>query len=298
MGWIVHPVETPAQRKAVRRIQLTVLGMAVAWASAVGLLTNRQRALLYPAPVVDVAAELARAPRLGVRPFDPSSALDGRDAPPTLLKDGATTVKAWVSQPTLVASPVKGTVVVFHGNADRALNRSVYAQTLGPMGYRVVLAEYPGYATFPGVPSETSLSGANNALLDAVHRRFPGPVYLVGESLGAAAAARAVQDRGNLVSGVVLITPWDSLLAVAKERYRWAPVAALLQDRYDSVHALHAFTGPVTVVAAQEDRTIPPAHAQALFDALPTARKRMLVVPGGHTSWTLPEDFWATTLAP
>ncbi|HLA27245.1 MAG TPA: hypothetical protein VJZ49_05070 [Syntrophales bacterium] len=38
---------------------------------------------------------------------------------------------------------VKGTVIVFHGNAGTAADRVYYATALGSIGYRVILAEYP-----------------------------------------------------------------------------------------------------------------------------------------------------------
>jgi uncharacterized protein len=43
-----------------------------------------------------------------------------------------------------IAKP-KGTVIVFHGNAGKAADRTYYIETLSALGYRVVLAEYPLY---------------------------------------------------------------------------------------------------------------------------------------------------------
>ncbi|MEM7291952.1 MAG: alpha/beta hydrolase [Pseudomonadota bacterium] len=51
-------------------------------------------------------------------------------------------------------TPAKGTVVVFHGNAGEALDRNYYRDALTPLGYRVVLAQYPGYGGRDGAPTE------------------------------------------------------------------------------------------------------------------------------------------------
>ena len=48
----------------------------------------------------------------------------------------------------------RGTILVFHGNAGNALDRSYYATALNRLDYRVVLAEYPGYGSRPGKTSE------------------------------------------------------------------------------------------------------------------------------------------------
>ncbi len=51
----------------------------------------------------------------------------------------------------------KGTIIVFHGNAGSAINRIYYLQALEKLGYRVILAEYPGYGARDGFPSETTM---------------------------------------------------------------------------------------------------------------------------------------------
>lgn len=45
-------------------------------------------------------------------------------------------------------------MIVFHGNAGAAIDRSYYVDALTPLGYRVVLAEYPGYGGRSGQPRE------------------------------------------------------------------------------------------------------------------------------------------------
>jgi pimeloyl-ACP methyl ester carboxylesterase len=46
---------------------------------------------------------------------------------------------------TLQVNTIKGTIVIFHGNAGTAADRIYYVNTLTHLGYRVILAEYPGY---------------------------------------------------------------------------------------------------------------------------------------------------------
>jgi len=58
---------------------------------------------------------------------------------------------------TIPPADVKGTVLVFHGNAGAALHRIYYIEALQHLGYRVILAEYPGYGIRSGSPSEKTL---------------------------------------------------------------------------------------------------------------------------------------------
>lgn len=62
----------------------------------------------------------------------------------------------------------QGTVVVFHGNAGSALNRTPYVAALTPLGYRVLLAKYPGYGARDGELGEKSL------MADAASTEAPG----------------------------------------------------------------------------------------------------------------------------
>src|SRR5690606_22871894 len=146
-----------------------------------------------------------------------------------------------------------------------------YAETLAPLGLRVLLAEYPGYGPRPGALGEESLVADAVQTIAAARQAFGEPLLLVGESLGAglaAAAARAAgADAG--ISGLLLITPWDRLANVAAYHYPWLPVTWLLKDRYDSAANLAAARLPVTVVVASNDEIVPARFGIALHEGLP-----------------------------
>ena len=181
--------------------------------------------------------------------------------------------------------PARGTVVVFHGNAGHAGHRAYFAHALAPLGWRVVLAEHPGYGPRGGTPSEASLVGDARQTLALARQAWQGPLLVAGESLGAAVAAGAVADHADAVSGVLLITPWDRLAQVAAVHYPWLPVKWLLRDEYDNVAYLASFPKPVAVAVAEHDRIVPARLGQALHAAL-SGPKRLLVIPGsGHNDW-------------
>lgn len=182
-----------------------------------------------------------------------------------------------------------GTLLLFHGNAGQAIHRAWLAEELGRFGLRVILLEYPAYGPRGGELGEDALVADGRASLALARRRFPGPLYVAGESLGAGVAAAVAGASGD-ISGILLITPWDKLAHVARYHYPWVPVGLLLRDRYDSVANLAAFPGPVAVVVAAEDRTVPAEFGRALFEGL-HGRKQMWTVPGSdHNDWPLAVD--------
>jgi pimeloyl-ACP methyl ester carboxylesterase len=193
------------------------------------------------------------------------------------------------------ANTSRGTILVFHGNAGRALDRAYYVEALSPLGWRVLLVEYPGYGGRPGkLGEETFISDARQTL-HLVHERYGGPVLALGESLGSGVAASLARREPDLIDGVLLFTPWDTLAAIAQAHFSWLPLKLLLSDRYDSVANLQTYPGKIAVIGAGNDEIIPLAHARTLYEALPASRKKMWVVAGaGHNDWIfrLREEHW------
>ena len=188
----------------------------------------------------------------------------------------------------LVAEPrgaVRGTAIVFHGNAGHAGHRAYYAQALVPLGFRVILAEYPGYGPRAGKPGEANFIRDASEIVALAHAQYGGPLLLVGESLGAAVAAAAGEQRPDLTAGLVLITPWDRLADVASHHYPWLPVKWLLRDQYDTAARLESFDRPVVVVIAERDTIVPARRGAALHAALVGPRHVITIEGAGHNDW-------------
>lgn len=189
--------------------------------------------------------------------------------------------------------PTRGTIVVFHGNAGAARDRIYYALALEARGYRVVLAEYPGYGGRGGELSEDAFIRDGRETARQALTEWGGPLLIWGESLGAAVAAGVAADRTLPVAGVALITPWDSLTNLAQSLYWYLPARWLLRDRYDSIAYLDVYQGPVAVLAAERDEIIPNRHSQRLYDALPEPKRRWTFPEAGHNSWPAdPQAAW------
>jgi alpha-beta hydrolase superfamily lysophospholipase len=180
----------------------------------------------------------------------------------------------------------KGIVVLFHGNAGTAVDRAFYGEALATLGYRVLLAEYPRYGGRKGTLGETAFVADALETVRLAFTQFGGPLFLLGESLGCGVAAAVTKATSVPLDGVILITPWETLAAVAQAKFPWLPVRLLLTDTYDTIGNLTTFRGKVAVIGAERDEVIPLRHAQALYNALPGPAKRLWILPGaGHNDW-------------
>jgi pimeloyl-ACP methyl ester carboxylesterase len=187
----------------------------------------------------------------------------------------------------LVAEPVgavRATAIVFHGNAGHVGHRAFYAQALVPMGLRVILAEYPGYGGRAGQLGEASLVADARETVALAQRQYGGPLLLIGESLGAAVAAAAAQQR-DIIAGLLLITPWDRLANVGSHHYPWLPVNWMLRDRYDAQAHLAKFDRPVVVAVAERDSIVPARFGKALHAAYAGPKRLMVIQASDHNDW-------------
>lgn len=192
------------------------------------------------------------------------------------------------------AGPIRGTAIVFHGNAGHAGHRRFYASALTRLGLRVILAEYPGYGPRGGALGEQSLVTDAEQSLTLAHKLYGAPLLVIGESLGAGVAAAANARQSEMTAGLLLITPWDRLENVAAHHYPWLPVKWLLRDRYDSTRHLASFGRPVLVAIAEHDSIVPARFGNALYAALAAPKQLKVIKGAGHNDWLdhVDEAWW------
>jgi uncharacterized protein len=184
-----------------------------------------------------------------------------------------------------------GTIVLFHGNGGAAYDRGFYLEPLTKLGFRVILAEYPKYGGRHGKVGEKPFVADGLETVRLAFDQYGAPLYLLGESLGCGVAAAIARQTSVPIAGIILITPWDTLAAVAKSLFPFLPVKMLLTDKYDSIENLKDFPKNISVVGAELDEILPIQHARNLFASLPEGKKRLWVIPGaGHNDWPFHAD--------
>lgn len=184
-----------------------------------------------------------------------------------------------------------GTIVLFHGNGGTAADRGFYLKPFMELGFRVILAEYPKYGGRPGKVGEKPFVAAGLETVRLAFAEHGEPLYLVGESLGCGVAAAIARQTSVPIAGIILITPWDTLAAVAKSLFPFLPVQLVLTDKYDSIENLQTYKNKIAVVGAERDEILPIKHAVNLYHHLPEGRKRMWIIKGaGHNDWPMHTD--------
>jgi alpha-beta hydrolase superfamily lysophospholipase len=183
----------------------------------------------------------------------------------------------------------KGTVIVFHGNAGSATDRTYYLDALERLGYRVILAEYPGYAARSGDLSEQALVADGIQTAKQALKDFGEPIFLWGESLGGGVASGIVQSGQVPVKGIILVTPFTSMADVAQHHYWFLLAKWLIRDKFDNIKNLQNYRGSTAVLVAEKDEIIPAKYSLKLFESLRHPKKLWTFKGAGHNTLPLAE---------
>ncbi|HXX86085.1 MAG TPA: alpha/beta fold hydrolase [Casimicrobiaceae bacterium] len=238
----------------------------------------QERLIFFPQPITSTRHLPARASALEV------VAVDG------------TRLRGWMVKGEATPAPA---VIYFGGNAEEV--SWTLADARWPREWTIVGLNYRGYGTSEGSPSEAALTADALAIYDLVARGGdidPRRIVVFGRSLGTAIAVRLAAERP--VAGVVLVSPYDSLVAIGKKHYPWLPVSLLLRHRFDALDDAKRNKMPLLVIVGESDSIIPPERSRALYNAWAGPKSWQVEPRADHNDLGNAASFWmnvATFLA-
>jgi dienelactone hydrolase len=154
----------------------------------------------------------------------------------------------------------------FGGNAWNAGTMALTLHRLFP-DHDVVSFHYRGYAPSSGRPSTHALLSDSLVIFDHLRQaQTSQPIIAVGFSIGSGVAAYLAQHRS--VAGLILVTPFDSLEALARDLYWWAPVGPLLRHRMPTIEFVHGLLTPTALILAKHDAVVPAQRSAPLRPAI------------------------------
>jgi pimeloyl-ACP methyl ester carboxylesterase len=178
-------------------------------------------------------------------------------------------------------------VIYFGGNAEEV--SWMLGETNAAQNVAWLLVDYRGYGASEGSPSEQAL--LSDALL--WYDRFSPQakkIIVFGRSLGSGVAVQLAAERK--VDAVILVTPFDSMVAVGQRHHPYLPVSLLLRHRFDSLSRAPKMTAPLLCVVAMRDSIIPPEHAKLLYDAWGGPKRWVPLEEAGHNTADAHPNYW------
>ena len=191
-----------------------------------------------------------------------------RTRPVVLRAKDGTRLCGWLLTP-LVPGP-RPAVMYFGGRSEEVSWVARDAGKLFP-GMTVLAMNYRGYGQSHGVPAEIHMIDDGCTLFDwlaELGQVDATRIALVGRSLGSGVAVQVAKQRP--VHSVVLITPYDSILAIAKRRFRVMPIEYMLRHRFESIKYAPSLKAPTYILRAFDDDVVPHSHTDQLVGKLAT----------------------------
>ena len=172
-------------------------------------------------------------------------------------------------------------LLYFGGNGEAVIgNAESFASEFPDI--TIYLFNYRGYGGSSGSASESAIYADATAFYQSIKPNHKD-ISVAGRSLGSGIATYLAASQP--MHKVVLITPYDSILNVAKKRFLFFPVSLLLKDKYESVVRAKSIKSDVLVLAAEHDQVIPAEHTQALANELNNADVEFKVIKNtGHNN--------------
>ena len=149
------------------------------------------------------------------------------------------------------------TIIYFHGNAGKLENRIHKLNHFKDMDVNFLIIAWRGFSGNDGKPSEESLYIDGNSAIKWLKNLglSEKDIIIYGESLGTGVATEIA--KSNDFAGLVLETPFTSMIEAAKNFYPYIPVKILLRDKYENDKKIKNINIPVFVMHGEADQIVP-----------------------------------------
>ena len=185
-------------------------------------------------------------------------------------------------------------VLFFHGNGEIAADYDDLAPLYTRLGITLLVADYRGYGTSGGTPTASHLLADALTIFGQAGRVVEGcglappRLYVMGRSLGSAAAIEVALRAGEQLAGLIVESGFaDTFGLLARLGLRVVGADEERDGLSNAVKMSHIRT-PTLVIHGHCDVLIPASDGQELYRRCAAADKRLVLIPGaGHNDLML-----------
>lgn len=188
--------------------------------------------------------------------------------------------------------PVKNkTILYFGGNSEDVVYLNSEAKEFKVR--EMISVNHPGYGKSIGKPSQDNFYKNALDVYDRVVNEYqlnPEEVIVIGRSLGSSVATYLAANRK--ISGLILITPFDSIENMAAKQYKFFPVRYLLKHPFSTMDYINQVKYPVLMLAAEKDEIIPDEHLKQLYRFAGKNNKLIQYAGVGHNTIQTHQNYY------
>lgn len=187
------------------------------------------------------------------------------------------------------AGPEAPCILFFHGNGEIAADYDDLAPMYTRLGITLLVVDYRGYGVSAGMPTSTYLLTDAVAVFDGLDDLLPDQglmpcrLYVMGRSLGSAAAIEVASRAGKRLDGLIVESGFANTFALLARMGLRVHGVDEARHGFGNVSKIGRIRMPTQIIHGQSDVLIPVTEGQELYESSGAADKRLLLIPGaGH----------------
>ena len=158
------------------------------------------------------------------------------------------------------------TILFFHGNAGSLENRTYKLNHFKDLDVNFLIIAWRGFSGNEGKPNEIGLYRDAKSATEWLNLKgvTEENIILYGESLGTGVAVEVAQNKNY--AGVILESPFTSMVDMGQKFYPLFPVRFLLKDKFESYKKIKNVSAPILVIHGQVDNIVPFAMGKKMYE--------------------------------
>jgi len=158
------------------------------------------------------------------------------------------------------------TILFFHGNAGSLENRTYKLNHFKNLNVNFLIIAWRGFNGNDGKPNEVGLYRDAKSAIEWLNSKgvTKENIILYGESLGTGVAVEVAQNKNY--AGVILESPFTSMVNMGKKYYPFFPVRFLLKDKFESYKKINNIFVPVLIMHGKVDKIVPYDMGEKMYE--------------------------------
>ena len=158
------------------------------------------------------------------------------------------------------------TIIFFHGNAGSLENRTYKLNYFKELDVNYLIIAWRGFNGNMGKPNEIGLYEDARSAVRWLNKKGiqDKNIILYGEALGTAIAVEIAQNKKY--AGVILESPFTSMVNMGKKYYPFFPVSFLLKDKFESYKKINKILVPILVMHGKVDKIVPYSMGKKIYE--------------------------------
>ena len=158
------------------------------------------------------------------------------------------------------------TILFLHGNAGSLKNRIHKINHFKDVNVNFLLLAWRGFSGNDGKPTEEGLYEDARSAINWLKSKGikENNIIIYGESLGTGVAIEIAQKKN--FSGIILESPFTSMIDAAKDKYPYLPVRLILKDKYESNKKIKNIKSPILIMHGKVDNIVPFSMGKRMYE--------------------------------